>query len=97
MSTIMGKHVYVTPRLLSNLLEIKLKGIKIRKTGHEKDLINPIDHEVPTDYRAGEFKATQRRKQAHELLTKVILSKTSSTRICSKFERALVYVITDRR
>lgn len=56
-----------------------------------------IDYEVPADYRDGELKAssfTKKGKQAHELLSMIIIPKIGSTSSCSKFERVMVYAIT---
>lgn len=81
MTMIMGRHLYVTPKLISNLLGMKYKGPKLRFTRDEDEVVNPMIYEVPADYRDGELKAsrfTKRGKHAHELVTKIFLPKTSS-------------------
>lgn len=98
--SVMGREIYVTPRLIANWLNMHLKGIKMRKTWDEDEMAIPIDYEVPADYDAEKLKAssfTQRGKQANELLTKIILPKKASTGICSKFKGVLMHAVTQGR
>lgn len=78
-----GKKVYVTPKLIANLLGLKLRGLKMRVVGNKEYVEIPLDYEVPYDYKAGELTTSMFSKkgnQAHELVTKVLLPKTTSTR-----------------
>lgn len=72
------------------------KGLKLRVMGDEEYIAVPMDYEVPTNYKFGELFAStflKKGKQAHELVTKILLPKIGSTGSCSKFERFFMYAI----
>lgn len=41
---IMGRHLYIIPKLIGNLLGIKYKGVKLRATRDEEEIAIPVDY-----------------------------------------------------
>lgn len=86
----------MTPKLIANILDVKLKGVKLRITGDEEFVVVPMDYKVPADYKSGELISssfTKKGKQAHKLVTKILIPKTGSVCSCLKFEWVMVYAI----
>lgn len=55
---LLGRHVYVTPNLIDNLLEMNLKGLKLKAVGDEEYMDIPVDYKVSTSYKSGELVAS---------------------------------------
>lgn len=70
----------------------------MRVVGDEDFVDIPVDYKVLAYYKVRELTAllfSKKGKQAHELVTKVLLPTTASTCSCSKFERVFICAITE--
>lgn len=66
--------------------------------GDNKYVDIPLDYVVSANYKSREHTGSifsKKGKQAHELMTKILLSKTDTAGSYSKFERVFIYAITN--
>ena len=96
-TSVFGREYYFTPQYINAILNLRwVDSPKFRVKDDPDILAISPDYQVPVDFRSGEYKAggfTLRARQAFELISRVILPKTSSATNCSKLDRAFCWAL----